>query len=374
MPARHTPRQSTTTSLHGRPVRRGHVDSILLAITLVIAGFGLIMVYDASVLTGQRLFDDKYHFLKSQAMWMVLGFTALTIAAYLPLEWWKRNARLFLIGTVILLLMVFIPGLSDKTLGARRWLNIAGFTFQPSELAKITLVLYLGHILQNGPDLKNFVKITCGIIALIVLQPDLGTSLVLAGTAFAMYWISGAPVKQFLLLAAAGVLGVLGLSVIQPYRFNRLMTFLRPEEDPLGTSYHVRQILIAIGSGGWLGVGFGQSRQKYAYLPEVATDSIFAIISEELGYLGAALLVMAFCALFLRAFKIANTVTDPYWKVVAVGLTCWLIFQTFINLAAMTILVPLTGIPLPLISYGGSSLIVSLTSIGILLNISRNQR
>lgn len=366
--------QSSTSSNRqttGRVTRPGSVDPLLLIIIGTFIVFGLTMVYDASVLTAQRLFDDKYHFLKNQVMWVIIGLTAMIIASKLPLPWWKRNSRLFLLGTITLLVLVLIPGISDKTLGARRWLNIGGFSLQPSELAKITMVLYLGHVLESGPNLKNFLKITCGIIALIVLQPDLGTSLVLAGTAFSMYWVSGARIKEIVYVAVAGILGTLALSIIQPYRMNRLLTFLKPEEDPLGTSYHVRQILLAIGSGGWFGLGFGQSRQKYAYLPEVATDSIFAIICEELGFIGASIVIACFVTLFLRGIKIAATTPDPYWRLVAVGLISWLIFQTFINLSAMTILVPLTGIPLPLISYGGSSLVVCLTTLGLLLNISK---
>lgn len=346
---------------------------VLLTLLLIICGFGLLMVYDASILTGYRLFEDQYHFLKRQSVMMILGFIALFISLRLPIAWWRRNTNLFVIGTIILLVLVLIPGISDKTLGARRWISLGPFAFQPSEIAKISVILYLAEIFSTNPKpQKEFLKIMGIVIGLLMMEPDLGTTLVLITTSISMYWVSGAPLKHFGAIVMGGLMGILGLIITSPYRLRRLLTFFQPENDPLGASYHVRQILIAIGSGSWLGIGLGQSRQKYAYLPEVQTDSIFAIVAEELGFLGSIILILMFLILFLRGLHVVANLQDPYLRLLATGLTCWIAFQAFINLSAMVILVPLTGIPLPFVSYGGSSLIIALASMGLLLNISRN--
>ena len=210
-------------------------------------------------------------------------------------------------------------------------------------------------------------------MGLVMLQPDLGTSMIIICIAFLIYYVSGAPITHLLSLGLVGSIGALGLILSSAYRKARLMTFLNPTSDPLGSSYHIRQALIAIGSGGLWGLGLGQSRQKYQFLPQVTTDSIFAIISEELGFFGASLVILAIYAIVLRGLIIAKRAPDLFSKLLATGISGWIGFQAFVNLAAMLALLPLTGMPLPFISYGGSSLIVIMAGVGLLLNISRYQ-
>jgi len=346
------------------------MDKVFLSMTLGLCVFGLLMVYDASVVTAHRQFGDPYFFLKQQFMWLCLGLAGMMVMSRMPLSWWQRNSRKFLYITIALLILVL---LGDKTLGARRWLTIAGFSLQPSELAKITYAAYISDVFLNPKTaFKEFLVASAVVMGLVMLQPDLGTTMVLGGVGMTIFWVAGAQLKQFLGLIGVGVMGVLGLIISSPYRLNRLTTFLNADADPLGTSYHVRQILLAVGSGGWFGLGLGQSRQKYAYLPEVAADSIFAVIAEELGFIGAGLLVVILTLFFIRGIRIAARAVNPYAKLFGTGLITSLAIQAFVNLAAMVAIVPLTGIPLPLISYGGSSLVVSLLAIGILLNISRD--
>lgn len=370
--------QGRSAHVRKRPMRHKRVeemwrrlmemDKVLLGLTVGLSLFGLLMVYNSSVVSAYRSFDNKYYFLQHQAMWWVLGMGAMAFTAMLPMEWWKRNAKTFLYVTLLLLVVAL---LGQKTLGAKRWISIAGFTLQPSELAKITLVTYLSTLfIKSKEPYMEFLKVTGLVLGLIMLQPDLGTTIVIAASAFAVYWVAGAPVKHFLTIGAAGIVGVVGMILVSPYRYNRLMTFLNSDQDPLGTSYHVRQILIALGSGGLWGVGLGMSRQKYAYLPEVAADSIFAVIAEEMGFIGAGLVILVMGVFVLRGFKVAANSVDPFGRLLATGLITWIGVQMLVNLSAMVILVPLTGIPLPLISYGGSSLVVTLVSVGILLGVS----
>jgi len=278
-----------------------------------------------------------------------------------------------LIGTIFLLLVVFLPGVGIKALGAKRWINLGFTVLQPAELAKLTLVIYLSAWFSSKEKgrLVSFLLLLGMVTGLIVLEPDLGTTLVIAATAVTMYFFSGAPIKQFVMLIPVLVLGALGLAISSPYRFRRVTTFFNPENDPLGASYHIRQATIALGSGGLFGVGIGKSRQKYEYLPEANTDSIFAIIGEEVGFIGAAGLLILFFILISRGFQIARRVEDPFGRYLALGITSWIGYQVIMNIAAMVALIPLTGVPLPLLSYGGSSLIVVLTGLGILVNISK---
>jgi len=275
------------------------------------------------------------------------------------------------IFALLSLIVVLIPGVGTKVLGARRWLVVGPVRFQPAEFAKLAFVLYLSTFWSSKRSLWPFLIILVVLLGLIMLEPDLGTAVVLATTSLLVYFVSGAPLLSLALVGLVGLLGGAGLILLSPYRRERFSTFLNPTHDPLGASYHIRQILIAIGSGGWFGVGLGQSRQKYEYLPEVSTDSIFAVIAEELGFIGGLVILILFLILIWRGMKIAKEAPDEFGKILAVGLISWIGFQALVNLAAMVALVPLTGIPLPFISYGGSSLVLSLTGMGILANIAR---
>lgn len=354
-------------------VNRKPVDKILLTLTLAVTLFGILMVYDASVVEAYQLFNDKYYFLKLQSQWAVLGFIALFITSKLPLDWFKKIAPLALIVSLILLIIVLIPGLGETTLGARRWLNLAGFNLQPTELIKLSLSLYLATWLAKDRSFWLYLVLLGFILGLVMLQPDLGTAIVIIFSAVLTYYISGANIFYLISVGFMGILSGLALIFTSAYRKERLLTFFNPARDPLGSSYHIKQALIAIGSGGLWGLGLGQSRQKYQFLPQVTTDSIFAVIAEEIGFFGAGLVILALFFIVIRALRIARLAPDNFSRLLAAAIAGWIGIQAVINLAAMLALLPLTGVPLPFISYGGSSLIVTLAAIGLLLNISRFQ-
>lgn len=344
----------------------------LFLLTIVLVCFGLLMIYSASVSEALQTFNDKFYFAKQQLKWVALGFGALLICSRISLKALRRVAPALMIGGLLLLILVVIPGIGTKVQGARRWLVLPGFILQPSELIKFVEVVYLAAWLNSKKvsfaQFVTFVAITGG---LILLQPDMGTTIVVTAIASAMYFLAEYPVMHMLLLALSGVLSGLALILTSPYRAERLKTFLNPAQDPLGSSYHIRQVLLALGSGGLLGVGIGKSRQKHEYLPEATTDSIFAIIGEELGFVGTMVTIMVFLYLIYLGFKVAAKAKDPFQKTLAGGITAWIATQVILNIASMVALTPLTGIPLPLISYGGSALISMLAGIGILINVAR---
>ena len=348
------------------------MDHVLLITTSILTLFGVLMVYDASVVEAYRDFSDKFYFAKQQLVWAGLGLMLMLVVSQIPYQLFRRVALWAFAATVLMLLLVLIPSIGTKVLGARRWINIRGFTLQPAELAKLTLAMYLASFLEKKQPFIQFALITAAVVGLIMLEPDLGTATVMASIAVAVYFFSGAPLRAIFAVLSAGLLGGFGFIATSEYRRARVATFLDPSKDPLGISYHIRQVLIALGSGGVFGVGIGKSRQKYEYIPAATTDSIFAIVAEELGFIGAAVLIALFVVLFIRSFSIAKRAPDQFSKLLAGGIATWISIQTLINLATMVALLPLTGVPLPLISYGGSSTIATLVGVGMLLSISKS--
>lgn len=348
-------------------------DLALLVTVVILTVFGLFMIYDASSYVAFRDFGDKYRYIKDQLFWVVLGFGALSIFSFFDYHKYYNLALPILISSIILLFLVFIPGIGLKILGARRWINAGFFVLQPSEFVKLALTIYLSawfSTKEKGRFLA-FLLLIGLVILLVMLQPDMGTAIIILGEAIIIYFLSGGSIWHILSLAPVLLFGGLGLVLTSPYRARRLATFLNPNSGIQESSYHVRQILIALGSGGLFGVGLGNSLQKYAYLPESTTDSIFAIIAEELGFVGAVILLLIMLFIIYRGFYIAVRAKDTFGKLLAGGITSVIAIQTIVNLGAQTALLPLTGVPLPFISYGGSALIINLVSIGILLNISR---
>ncbi len=351
------------------------VDRWLIIGVILLSLFGILMVYDSSVAIAIRDFSDQYYFVKEQLKWLVVGYVAFGIFSFLDYRLWYKFALPMLIGSLVLLLAVFIPGLGVRALGAHRWINFGFFVLQPAELAKLVLVMYLSAWFSTHEKrrLAAFILLLGMMVGLVLLEPDLGTGTILLSIAILLYFFSGAPIYHFLLLIPI-LLGSVGvLAIISPYRMQRMLTFLNPQHDPLGASYQIRQVLLSLGSGGWFGVGIGQSRQKYEYLPEANTDSIFAIIGEEVGFIGAAATILLFLFIVWRGFRIAKRTSDPFGRLLALGISSWIAVQTAINLCAMVALIPLTGVPLPFVSYGGSSLIIILVAAGILANISKNR-
>jgi len=348
-------------------------DWLLIFLVLGLTIFGVIMVGNASVVEAYRDFGNRFYYFRLQTFWAFLGLISFFFFSFFDYRRLRKIAIPLVLFSLISLIVVLIPSIGTKVMGARRWLILGPVNFQPAELAKLAFVIYLATFLSNKRRFLPFLIILGVLLGLVMLEPDLGTAVVLAATSLVVYFVSGAPLLSLSLVGIIGILSGAGMILFSPYRRERLSTFLNPTHDPLGASYHIRQILIAIGSGGLFGVGLGQSRQKYEYLPAVTTDSIFAVIAEELGFIGAASILILFLVLIWRGMKIAKEAPDDFGRLLAVGLTSWIGFQTLVNLAAMVALVPLTGIPLPFISYGGSSLVLSLTGMGILANIARQK-
>ncbi len=348
-------------------------DRWIIAIAVTLSLFGILMVYDSSVAIAIRDFGNQYYYVQEQFKWLLVGFIALTVFSFIDYRVWYRLALPLLLATMVLLLAVFLPGIGVAALGAHRWLNFGLFVLQPAELAKLTLIVYLSAWFSQKERGRffSFVLLLGMVVGLILIEPDLGTGSIIVAVALVLYFASGAPLLHFAVVVPVLALGVIGFALISPYRAARLTTFLRPNADPQGVSYHIRQAILAIGSGGWIGLGVGQSRQKYEYLPEANTDSIFAIVSEELGFFGAVSVIIAFVLFIGRGFRIVARIPDAFGKLLALGITAWVAIQTIINLSAMVALMPLTGVPLPFISYGGSSLIIMLAAVGILVNISK---
>ncbi|MBI5620297.1 putative lipid II flippase FtsW [Candidatus Gottesmanbacteria bacterium] len=350
-------------------------DRWLMGIIVVLALFGVLMVYDSSVAIAIRDFGDQYYYAREQLKWLLLGMIALVTLSRVDYRLWRQFALPSILVTMALLVAVFIPGFGVRALGAHRWLNFGVFILQPAELAKLVLVLYLAAWFSaREKDRFGAFLLLCGIIfGLVIIEPDLGTGIVIICTALIMYFLSGAPIRHFAFLLPILIIGVTILAVTSPYRFRRLTTFLDTKSDPLGASYQIRQVLLSLGSGGLTGIGIGKSRQKYEYLPESNTDSIFAIIGEETGFVGATLVVMVYAFFVWRIFWVGSQVANSFGKLFAFGIGAWVGVQSILNIGAMTALLPLTGIPLPLLSYGGSSLVILLAASGIVLNISKHR-
>lgn len=352
-----------------KPNKKG--DRLLFFLPLALTLFGLFMIFSASSIAALRDFNDKFYYLKHQGVWVLAGFFLFFFFSRLNLEILKKYSFLGLLISLLLLVLVLIPGIGIEVYGGRRWLELAGFRLQPAELAKLSLVVYFSNLFERKKDIIQFATITGLVLLLVMLEPDLGTVVIIATIAFCLYFVAGAPMKEIGKLIAAGfIIGPL-LIFTSPYRKQRLLTFLNSSIEIEGASYHIRQILIALGSGGIFGRGLGQSRQKFLFLPEVTTDSIFAIIAEEFGFVGASILVLLFALLVARGLKVAFVTKDTFPKLLVTGIIVCIGVQAVINLGAMVALVPLTGVPLPFISYGGSSLLICLSGMGIVYNVSR---
>jgi cell division protein FtsW len=295
----------------------------------------------------------------------------LVIFSKIKYTFWQKLATPIFFVSLLLLILVLIPSFAPRTLGARRWLILGPVSIQPSEIIKFSLALYFAKLSASNKKILSYLIALAAVALLVMLQPDLGTTLIIVAIGMAQMFISNVNLLYFALSLIAGGLASILLVMISGYRRARFMTFLEQTNDPLGKSYHIRQILLSLGSGGLFGVGLGASRQKYLYLPESATDSIFAVIAEEIGFIGAAVMVIAFAYFVFRGIRISLGSPDVFSKVLSFGIVVWIASQIVLNLGSITALTPLTGVPLPLISYGGSSLMMILASIGILLNISK---
>jgi cell division protein FtsW len=351
------------------------MDYMLIIALAALLFIGLIMVYSATFYLGYHKYDNPAYFINRQLIFSAVGFVALFFAMRTNYLFWRKYSILLMAGALALLVIVLILG--HARFGSQRWL-LAG-SIQPSEIAKLAAIVYIADWLTSKGE--RIRKVTYGLIpfailigviaGLILLQPDFSTALLIVATAMVMFFVAGGELWQMLITTILGG-GTLGLMILQSaYRLNRVQGFLDPMGDPLGKNYQIQQILIALGSGGVFGMGLGVSRQKFGYIPASHTDGIFAIMGEEMGFLGCLLLLSIFAFLAFRGFRVALHAPDSFSTILAAGITFNLIFQALINVATVTATIPFTGVPLPFISYGGSSLVICMIMIGILLSISR---
>ena|SRR3989344_1141355 len=355
------------------------MDWLLVAATGALVSAGLVAIYDASVVSAFRDFSDRFYYLKNQLAWAAVGSVALILLSFFDYHKILKLAPIIFLLSLILLSAVLVPFIGTEILGARRWINIAGFSFQPSEFAKLTTIFYSTYMMAKFEKHKipifdsllvYFLPVFLPAI-LVIFQPDLGTALIFVALALAVYFVGNGPLWHFLVFIPPILAATIGAIMLEPYRFERVKSFIDPSYDPQGASYQISQIIIALASGGLLGVGLGGARSKFEFIPEVHNDAIFAVIVEELGFLGALVLISLFLFLIARTINVAKLAKDYEGRLLAIALTSLIAIQILFNLASIVALVPLTGIPLPFISYGGSSLFVTLAAIGILLNIRR---
>jgi cell division protein FtsW len=359
------------------------LDPVIVGLVLGLTVFGLAVLMSATGPVAFQRYDDSMFFVKRQLLQGVLpGMTLFLFFAFIDYRFWKKLAFPALIASFGLLLLPYVPGVGVEVGGSHSWAAIGSLRFQPSEIVKFTFLIYLAawfssrtaERMRDWHELVPFAGALGAVCLLLIAQPDTGTTAVVAGMSLFMYVFSGAPMMWFVGMAAGGAAIIALLIKISPYRAARFMTFLHPELDPQGIGYHINQAILAVGSGGFLGLGFGKSRQKYLYLPEVEADSIFAVMAEELGFFLTLLVLAAFVALVWRCFVIATKSRDRFGSLLAAGFGCWLGVQAWMNIASMIGLMPITGVTLPFISHGGTSLTVLLAAAGLIAGISRTER
>ncbi|MDP3985693.1 MAG: putative lipid II flippase FtsW [bacterium] len=367
-----------------REVSKQRPDILFLGLVVGLVIFGLVALSSAAGPLGYTRFGDTLYFVKHQLLFGVVpGLIALFVMMKVPYQFWKKIALPLLVISIGLLLMVFIPGLRAEFGTARSWVDLGFFSFQPSEIVKLTFLFYLAAWVetrgeQGVRDIKTgllpFLILLGIIVGLLVLQPDTGSMAIIVLESLAVFFVAGSSLLHLVTMGGIGV-GLLGLLIkLSPYRAARFMTFLHPELDPQGIGYHINQALLAIGSGGFFGLGLGHSRQKFQYLPEVQGDSIFAIVGEEMGFLFAVILVAVFVIFLWRGLRIVRSAPDYFGMFVGIGILSWIVFQAFVNIGSMVGIMPMTGVPLPFVSYGGTAMISALAGVGVLLNISLHRR
>ncbi len=359
---------------------RKRFDIKLFITILLICLYGIIMIYSSSSVWADYKFNNKFHYVIMQSIFFIIGFILMIIVSKVPYKVYLKKSNLILFICFILLILVLIPGIGTVRNGSRSWFGIGGFGIQPSEFMKLALIIFTSkYIYNNQKHMKSVVSGAFPILFvvmfaffLIMLQPDFGTGFILVISIIAMLFISGVNFSFFIKIGFVGIIGIAILIIIAPYRIERITSFLNPWSDPLGTGFQAIQSLYAIGPGGLFGLGFGNSIQKHFYLPEPQTDFIFSIISEELGIIGIISVSLLFLIIILRTIKISVNSSDIFAKFLSFGIIFQLAFQTILNLSVVVGLIPVTGVTLPFFSYGGSSLIITLIEMGIILNISRN--
>jgi cell division protein FtsW len=374
-----TTRAPAASAAQAAPVRHAP-DYALLSVVAMLLVLGLIAVYSASYALGYAQFGDANYFIKRQAVFALLGVIAMVITMNFDYHHLRALSPLLMLLALAGLAAVLVPGIGAEANGARRWIALGSLPqLQPSEFAKLAVLIYMSAWLAaKGVAVKDFslgvfpfVSMVGIVGALIMLEPDLGTAVMVAAITGTLFFVAGARIKHVLALGASGVVMLAVLVLSGGYRMDRILSFTSPNSDPSGVGFHTLQLLIAFGSGGISGLGLGVSRQKFFYVPGSHTDGVLAIVGEELGLIGVVVVLGLFAVLLWRGWRIAQRAGDPFGSLLAVGVLAWIGFQMLINVGGVTHTFPLTGIPLPLLSYGGSALASTLTAIGLLLSVSR---
>jgi cell division protein FtsW len=356
---------------------------LLTLITAALLILGLVMILSASSVTSFATYGSSFLYFQKQLIWAVLGVVAFLAFSRFDYKKLRGVGYISVVVTALLLLAVLIPGVGITAGGSSRWLGFGAFSFQPSEIAKLTLVLFAAEVFSRKDErtLKEFLHAmipvvpVAGFLALLImLQPDLGTTVLVGFIAIGVMFVAGTPLVYLFPVMGAGTGLAAGVAMLKPYMRARLLVFMHPWADPLGKGYQTIQSLIAMGSGGWLGVGLGASRQKWAYVPNAHTDFIYAILGEEMGLLGTVVVLGMFAFLAYLGIKVARRAPDRFGMLVASGITVWISLQALINMGAVSGALPVTGVPLPLVSFGGSSLVITLVAMGILTNIATQSR
>jgi len=345
----------------------------ILTIPILFSFLGIFFIFEASAVKSFNYFNDSFYYTKLQFLWIILGILVMVFLNFFDYHNFYHLAFIIMLSTIFLLVLVLVPQIGQHAGGARRWINLGLFNLQPTELAKFSLVVYLSSwfVHKERKRFFSFLILIGFLMFLIILQPDMGTAIIIFLLGISLYFLAGFNIWHILLLIPPSLSIFLILVKFSPYRIARLVTFLNPSVDPLGISYHLNQIIISLQNGGLFGLGFGASRQKYLFLPEAHTDSIFAIIAEELGFFGIFLILIFFLIFSYKIFQLIERAPDRLGKLLASGIFAFFNWQFFINLAGIVNFLPLTGVPAPFISYGGSNLIVSFAFVGILLNIEK---
>ncbi|MBN1587577.1 MAG: putative lipid II flippase FtsW [Candidatus Omnitrophica bacterium] len=351
----------------------------LAAVTLALLAYGVVMVYSSSAVISYQTYGWTGHFLLRQLLAILVGLGLALGVMTVEYGQLRRLAKPMLLGCLVLLLVLQIPGVATEAGGARRWLRLGPFGVQPAELAGFAVIFYLADVLSRKAanletPLRRFgpaLAVLCIFLILVVSQPDLGTAVALGAVGFILFYLEGMPLKILIRIFAIGLLLVVLMIVVEPYRMNRIRAFWDPWADPRGTGYQIIQSYIALASGGLLGTGLGQGNQKLFYLPAGHTDFIFSIAGEELGLWGTGILLLLFVSFVILAGRIALKATDPFGRLLAAGLVSWISIRALINVAACVGAMPTKGLPFPFFSYGGSSLMLNLVSVGLLLNVAR---
>ncbi|MCZ6769884.1 MAG: putative lipid II flippase FtsW [Acidobacteria bacterium] len=361
--------------------RRIPYDEGLIVIVLALLGFGLIMVFSASTVVSAELYGSQTWIFTRQLLFVILGLVTLMVSMKIDYHFYERRSVIYSLLTLSLLLLVFllvVPGSS----GVQRWIRFGPANFQPSELAKLAVILFSSfYLATRKEELHSFkqgvlpyLAVVGTVVFLVLIEPDLGTAASIALTAGFLLFLGGVRYRYLLGLLLAVIPALYFLVVLVPYRLNRILAFLYPERDPYGIGYQIRQSLIAVGSGGWNGLGYAQGKQKLFFLPEPHTDFIYAVVGEEFGFLGCVTVLVLFGLLFWRGTRIAVRAESAFGTYLGLGIACMIVFQAFVNMSMVISLLPTKGLPLPFISMGGSSMIMTMAAVGILLNISRQGR